>query len=161
MDFVVLACIVKPHGVKGDVVLHVFCKEPLGKYLPLCDRNGNSYSLQSIREMGRNTVAAHVPGVETRDQAEILRTCELGVERGRLPSLEAGTFYVHDLLGVAVLDAETGELCGQLTYVHDFGAGSVLEVKTLQGKRLHAPFQAVSEVDVAQKKLKIDGRFLI
>lgn len=159
MSFVILARIIKPHGIKGDVVIRVFCSEPLEHYLPLKDTEGEEYPLTGLRPTGADTVVAHIPGVETRTQAETLRGRDLGVNRDRLPSLEEGAFYVHDLIGLSVLDATTRETIGKLTYVHDFGAGAVLEIKTPQGQLMHAPFQAVQEI--TPTTLTLDGRWVI
>lgn len=161
VNFVVLARVVKPHGIRGDVVIRIFCSEPLEQYLPLMDLQGESYSIRALRPTGQGTAIAHIPGVETRDQAEALRGRDLGVRREHLPPIEKGTFYIHDLLGLTVVDTVTGKSYGKLTYIHDFGAGAVLEVKTVQGKLLHASFQSVQEIDLDQKLLKIEGCFLI
>jgi 16S rRNA processing protein RimM len=49
-------------------------------------------------------------GVETMDDAEALRGCELCLPRAELPALPEGWFWEADLLGCRILDARLGEL---------------------------------------------------
>lgn len=166
-DPVKLGRIIKPHGIKGDVVIRVFCASPLdlSRYPTLFDAQQIAYKLQNFRlGTASDTVIAHIPGCTTRNQAEALRDLDLYVERNQLPPTEdEDTFYIHDLIGSIVLDAITNETCGKLTYVHDFGAGAILEIKTPQGALKHIPFrpEAVLSLDLEQKQIKINQAFLM
>ena len=83
-----------------------------------------------------------------RDAAQALVNRKLYVERDRLPEPEPEEFYLADLIGLAA--HENGAVIGSVLAVHDYGAGSSLEIG--EGSRsLVLPFTraCVPEVDMA------------
>lgn len=80
---------------------------------------------------GKGIYAVQLAGVDNIDQAEALRGCHLFVSASDRPYLEAGEFYVRDLVGLEVFYQETGEMLG--TVVDIIPAGNdLLEVELLQ-----------------------------
>lgn len=154
-----MAVIGAPHGVKGEVRVKTFTEDPLGlgDYGPLCDADGRVFTLSDIRA-AKNVVVVRFREVTSREQAEALNGTALFVDRSALPEqLEEEEFYHADLIGLHVED-ETGETLGQVTAVHDFGGGDILEV-SLSGKAVAMiPFTkaAVPTVDIAGKRLQVD-----
>lgn len=158
-DRVVLAVIGAPHGVRGEVRIKTFTGEPmaLGDYGPLFDAAGNRYEVIDLRPAGE-VVVARLSGVSDRNAAEALKGVELFVERSALPDdLEEDEFYHADLVGLAAVDPEGGEI-GKVRAVHDFGAGDVLELRLAAGGTALVPFSraAVPEIDLAARRLVID-----
>jgi 16S rRNA processing protein RimM len=78
------------------------------------------------------------------------------VERARLPQPGSEEFYLADLVGLEACD-EAGQPIGQVATVHDYGAGSSLEILRTGKVPLLVPFTkaAVPEIDVAAGRLTV------
>ena len=77
---------------------------------------------------GKGIYAVQLAGVESREDAEALRDCQLYVSASDRPHLEEGEFYVRDLIGLEVFYQQTGEILG--TVVDIIPAGNdILEVE--------------------------------
>ena len=114
------ACkIVSTHGVRGEM-----------KALPLCDgaqflakfkrlyaaANGSGeVALRGVRAQG-NMLLVKLAGVEDMDaaRAQVGRTYYLAKADAKLPR---GRYFIDDLLGCNVVDADTDRVYGQLTNV--------------------------------------------
>ncbi|MFG1345762.1 ribosome maturation factor RimM [Xanthobacter autotrophicus DSM 431] len=165
---VLVARIGAPHGVKGEVRLFIFTEEPhaLLDLDPLTDESGRRrFRVASLRA-AKDHFVARLEGVADRTAAEALTNVDLYVPREALPEPEdEDTFYHADLLGLPVLD-EAGAVIGQVTALHDFGAGDILEyAPTLPGvkaKTLMVPFtrDAVPVVDVSGRRVVIAEAFV-
>jgi 16S rRNA processing protein RimM len=76
--------------------------------------------------------------VTDRNAAEAMRGTELTVPRSALPPLGEGEYYHADLMGLPVISV-SGEAIGTVVAIDDFGAGDVIEIERLDGKRFMAP----------------------
>jgi 16S rRNA processing protein RimM len=95
-------------------------------------------------------------GIKTIDEAETLRSLELRVPAIELRSLEAGAYYVHDLVGCQV-ETLAGEPVGAVRDVQ-LDTGVPLLVITAADEEVLVPFgEAICRrVDVAAKAIVID-----
>ncbi|MDE2333737.1 MAG: 16S rRNA processing protein RimM [Rhodospirillales bacterium] len=145
----------RPHGVRGLVHVTSFAAEPadLATY-PLQDESGRRLVLQwrgqSIAAIGE-VVDGATRWVRDRDAAARLTNLRLYVPRAALPPAGEDEFYLADLLGMAAHDA-TGQFLGNVTAVHDYGAGASLEIGALI-----LPFTraCVPEIDLAARRLTV------
>ena len=153
----------RPHGVRGLVHVQSFTADPeaLAEYGVLEDERGRKFTLRWQSE-GVGRLAERVGGQDVpladRTAAESLTNTRLYVLRTALPAAEADEFYLADLIG---LRAETaaGELLGRIAIVHDYGAGTSLEIAPDRpGPALILPFtaRAVPVVDVAGGRIVVD-----
>ncbi len=141
----------RPHGVRGLVRVHSYTAEPadLPRYAPLTDERGRVWSLAWRGEGLAELRDAAGRAVADRGEAEKLVNLRLFAPRDRLPPVEdADEFYLADLIGLAAVDA-TGTGMGRVVAVHDYGAGSSLEIVS-GAESLFVPFTraAVPSVDV-------------
>jgi len=157
----------RPHGVRGLVHVHSYTAEPadLAAYAPLQDEAGRIWSLawrsEGVAEL-RN--AAGHP-LTDRTQAERLVNIKLYVDRARLPQPDGDEFYLSDLVGLQARDA-AGQPIGHVTEIHDYGAGTSLEIAREAANPLIIPFtrEAVPAIDIPAGHLtiipptEIDGR---
>ena len=75
-----------------------------------------------------------IEGVADRNEAERWRGKELGVARTALQPLTAkDTYYIADLVGLTVVDPQ-GSTLGDITQVHNYGAGDILEIRFADGR---------------------------
>jgi len=87
-------------------------------------------------------------GVGDRNAAEVLRGRTLLIPQQDARPLEAGEYFLHDLIGLEVRLAE-GEVMGRVTEVYEGGPGYLLAVDDGERERV-IPFagQFVKEVEV-------------
>ena len=76
----------------------------------------------------KNTVIAKIEGVDTPEAAEKLRNKILYMHRDDL-ELDEDTYYISDLIGLEVRDADSDEVYGKIDDVLQTGANDVYVVK--------------------------------
>lgn len=156
-DTVALGRIGRPHGVRGLVWARAFtaCPEDIVAYGALQTGDGRRLEAEVARVKGAEVVL-RISGVTDRDQAAALTGQEVHVPRSALPEAAAEEFYHHDLIGLAVVTT-SGEALGRVVAVHDFGAGTVLEVEDKGSGGVFVPFNAdaVPEVDIEGGRLLV------
>jgi 16S rRNA processing protein RimM len=137
---ILLARIGAPHGVRGEVRVKSFAKDPesLKRYSPLAAGDGRLFHVERLRP-AKEVLVVKFRGVDDRRAAEALNGVELYLDRERLPAAEEDEFYHADLIGLAAF-SEAGEALGTVIAVHDFGAGDILEIAPSRGKSLLLPF---------------------
>lgn len=152
---VTLAAVIGAHGVAGEVRLKVFADD----LTPFKSFNDGTLTLKSLRPTPQGAIARFME-VSDRNAAEALRGTELTVARSLLPPLADGEYYHADLIGLPAM-SDSGEPLGRVVLVENFGAGDVLEIERLDGKRFMVPMrpEAVPEWDAA--RLVIDPAFVV
>ena len=155
---VCIGAVAGAHGVRGGVRIKPFTDDPqaVAAYGQVTDETGERRFDLQLTGTAKGVVLAKLSGVATRDAAEALKGLRLYVPRTALPPAEADEFYHADLIGLRV-DLADGSLLGTVHALHDFGAGDLLEVKTVDGKLVLLPFThaAVPVVDVAAGRLEV------
>ena len=161
-NWVCLAVIGAPKGVKGALKITCFSEEPdnVVAYGPLSVGPGErTLTLRLLERLKNNQIVVAIEGVEDRDAAATLTGTRLYLRRGDLPEPEDDDeFYFHDLIGLAVQHVD-GHPLGAITAVHDHGAGAFLEVLPAgASKTVIIPFtrDAVPVVDLEHGKLVAD-----
>lgn len=153
-DSVTIGVILRPHGIRGEVVVE-----------PLTDNETRFATLEAVRVVtpsGRDLrlkVESMFPhkgklvigfeGRATRDEAEELRGGELRIPVASLPPLPEGSYYHHELAGLAVRN-ESGEPIGRVESLWETGATPVLIIKDADGRETLLPLvhQFLVEVNV-------------
>lgn len=155
---ILMGVVGRPHGVRGLLHVHSYTADPadLARYAPLTDEQGRAWSLAWRGEGIAELRDASGRPVADRDAAERLVNLRLHVDRARLPATDSGEFYLADLVGLEARDA-AGQHVGQVASVHDYGAGTSLEVACAARNPLLVPFtqEAVPHVDVEAGYLTI------
>ena len=115
-------------------------------YHPRCARGneagasaqgGKAYKILSIRPQGQMALL-QLEGVSDMDAARALRGQVFYFDRNDA-TLPAGRWYVADLIGCEVRDADTGKVYGVVTSVDHPGAQDIYTVKTPGGKEYMFP----------------------
>jgi 16S rRNA processing protein RimM len=153
-DRILLGVIGRPHGIRGLVRVISYAADPaaIAAYGPLCDAGGRRFVLR-WRGEGIAEIAELADGaerrVDNRTAAEKLTNTQLFVDRGALPDAGEDEFYLADLAGLVALDVR-GLPIGEVTAVHDYGAGASLEITRPGAPPLLVPFTraAVPAVDI-------------
>ena len=142
---VTLAAVTGAHGVTGEVRLKLL-GEGFAALKPHKRFNDGALTLAKLRDDGKGGAIARFAEVQDRTAAEKLRGTVLTVTRAALPALEAGEFYLSDLLDLVVI-TDGGEPVGRVCAVENFGATDIVEIEKPDGKRFMVPLteQAVPE----------------
>ena len=156
---ILMATIGRPHGVSGRIHVTSHTADPAGvtAYGALSDAAGRQYLLRWCHE-GVAEISTVIDGVtdriRNRTAVEKLTNVDLFIDRSRLPPPDEEEFYLADLVGLTAVDAE-GKPLGIVTTVHDYGAGTSLEI--VGDSSMIVPFTqaCVPEIDVAAGKLVV------
>ena len=136
------ACkIVSTHGVRGEMKALPLCDGAafLAKFKRLftsADGAGETRVL-GVRAQG-NVILLRLDGVTDMDAARALRGQVFYFDRSDA-TLPEGRWYVADLIGCEVRDADTGKVYGVVTSVDHPGAQDIYTVKSPSGKEYMFP----------------------
>ena len=148
-QFLEIGKIVNIHGLGGVVKVMPWCDsaEFLCEFETLY--RGKTHIPMEIERASvqKNMALVKFRGVDTPEQANALRNSVLYMDRDDV-ELEEGTFFIQDLIGMTVKDADTGKVYGRLRDVLQTGANDVYEIETPEGKTLLAP--VIPDVVIAQ-----------
>ncbi len=154
------AKVVSTHGVMGEVRAQCYCDDPEIlchlSMLYLDAQGKHPIGLQQGR-VHKNVVILKLDGVNSLEDAQELRGKMLYLDRKDLV-LEPGQYFIQDLLGSTVADAEEPEkVYGVLVDVTNTGASDIYHIKAPDGRLLLAPAipQVVKQVDPEQEKILI------
>ncbi len=140
--------IVGTHGIKGALRVQPWCDSAdflkQFKYL-YTDKNGeNRLNVLSIQPHG-NIVILTVKGIDSIEKAEALRNKVIYIDR-KDADLPEGRYFIDDLIGSVVTDADTEKVLGTLSDISSTGANDVWHI-TNNGKEYLVP--AIDEVIVS------------
>jgi 16S rRNA processing protein RimM len=159
---ILLGVIGRAHGVRGLVRVTSHTADPadLTSYGPLTDAKGRRFLLR-WRGEGIAEVSELVDGgavkVTDRTVAEGLTNTRLYIDRAQLPPVEdEDEFYLSDLIGLLAFSPDGAKL-GRVAVVHDYGAGTSLEIERPVGPVVIVPFTkaCVPAVDIAGGRVTI------
>ena len=156
MSRVCIGQIVNVHGLKGMVKIRAYLTNPMdiGRFGPLSDKEGQHQFQIQGQSLKGDFVLATIKGVTDRTMAEKLKGQNLYIDRNQLPSNSDG-FYYCDLIGMTVL--ENGQKFGTVESVQNYGAGDVLDIKTIKGRVFSFDFSKATfpRVDISKKEMDI------
>ncbi len=154
----VVGLLKKPHGVKGDALVHPVTDEPdtvfaVGRRMVVLDRGGRATGRELVIARSRayhRSWLLHFEGIEVREALDELRERQLAIPVEEARPLAPNEFYMHELVGLRVATAG-GEAVGVVAEVVEAPQGWLLEVAGSERRHL-IPFTAgvVSRVDRAQ-----------
>lgn len=148
-----------PQGVRGAVRVKSFTTAPadVAAYGKVEDEAGRRSFELRIVGAAKGVVIAKIAGLDDRDAAERLKGTRLYVARSALPAPDEDEYYHSDLIGLTMVLPD-GTIFGTVRAIHDYGAGTSLEIAHHAGRIVMAPFTRaiVPVVDVAAGRLVID-----
>ena len=148
--------IVRPHGVKGVVRAETYTSNPKRfKVLKELSVDGQVYEAESIAIDSDGYMLIKLKGINTMDNAEKLRGKILYISRNDV-ELPEGTYFVQDLIGLEVEDADNGTVYGRITDVRNTGANDIYTIKS-EEKEFMVPAvpEFIEKTDIEGGKLYI------
>lgn len=149
--------IVATHGTRGEVRIQPWCDSPefLTEFEGLYLDKGERYIELEEARAHKSMVIAKFKGVESIETAVSLLRQIVYIDREWV-ELEEGSYFEQDLIGLEVVDAQTGKVYGKLTEVSRTGANDVYHLRTAAGETLIPAIQdVVKEVDIEGGVMKI------
>ncbi len=140
--------IVGTHGVKGMTRVQLwadstdFLKQ--FKFVYTDKSGGNRLEISRVQPHGTVALIAF-RDVDTIEQAEKLRNTVIYIDRDDV-KLPEGRYFITDLLGCKVYDADTNAFLGEITDFSETGANDVWHI-TKEGKEYLLP--AIDEVIIS------------
>lgn len=150
--------IVAVQGLKGEVRVEPWCDS--GDFL--CefdtlyfDKGETPLEVQRSR-VQKNIVVMKIAGIDTVEQAQNVRNKVLYMDREDV-ELDEGAYFVQDLMGLTVIDNDSGEEYGKLCEVSFTGANDVYHIKDEDGKIRLIPAipDVIISTDIAEGIMKI------
>jgi len=162
-DTLIVGKIGAPHGVKGWVKINSFTQnvENIFDYEPWQLGSDQIAKIEQWRFHSKALVAK-LEGVDTREDAELIKNLDISISASQLPELE-NDFYWKDLIGMRVV-TDKGYDLGLIKELFETGSNDVMMVKANpndafgQKERL-LPFiydQVVLEVNKQGKTITVD-----
>jgi len=143
-NLVVIGKIVAPHGVRGELRIIPLTDFPdrfsTQKTVLLAD--GSSLHVESARNH-KNFVLLKFRGINTMDEANLMRGKLIHVDRSNLVPLPEGHYYQFEIIGLTV-HTETGEYLGKVADILTTGSNDVYVVEQEGQKPVLVP--ALKEV---------------
>ena len=156
--FLEIGEVVSTHGVAGELRVQPWC-DSAADFCRLEVLYGDAAGTQPLHVKSRphqRIVLVKVAGIQTVQEAAAWRGRILYADREDL-SLPKGRYFIQDLLGLSVRDADTDAVYGTVTAVSNHGAGDIYHMRTPDGKEVLIPAIAdiVVRVDIDSGEIRI------
>ncbi len=152
------AAVASTHGVRGGMRLENRCNTPeeLSSLKRMFLKEGDSF--RELKKTGsfvqKNMVVATFEGIDTVEAAAALRGRVLYAAREDF-RLKKGEFFIADMIGLPVIDDETGDVLGELSDVMKPGAQQIYVVARGEGQfMVPAVPEFIKEIDL-EKGIRI------
>ena len=128
------------HGLKGEVRVQPWADSPefLTEFDELYLDNGARKIVITSSRVHKGMLIMKIKGVDSIEDADRLRNRILYMNRDDV-ELEDGAYFIQDLIGLDVIDDDTGERLGTLADVSETGANDVYHVRTSDGREVLIP----------------------
>ncbi len=161
MEYVEIARIKGAHGIRGELRVALFNPDTphvRSNAVVYLQRDGRFEPVRVLAATPLNKgVRLRLEGVATRSEAEAMFDLGLYLPREQFAPVNERENYVVDLIGMAVADAESGEIYGKLGDVLPTGAHDCYVV-TREGKPdllIPVTDEVVAEVDLDGGRVRV------
>lgn len=159
MEKIEIGKIVAAHGIRGEVRILNWSEDP-NRFASLervyLSGSEAPYKVEKARPNGTVSIVK-LAGVETRNDADALRGRMVFITEEDLPELPEDVWYVRDLIGLTVVDADTGETVGTLAEVIQNTAQDIYRIEREGAGDVLVPVveEFVKDVDLAAGTVRI------
>lgn len=157
MEFIKVGNIANIHGIKGELSIYPYTDDISNfcKYKKFyIGQDKKCFKVTKLRSH-KNMVLALLDGINTREEAELVKTLDVYVNRLDLKKLDKNSYYIEDLIGLDVID-EKNVCIGTLKDVIKYPSSDVYEITTKDGDiYIPAIKEVVTSVDILNKKIYV------
>ena len=157
--FLVVGRLRRPHGLNGELQMDVLTDFPErlvpGKQIFIGEEH-TPYQIEHLRPHGKLLLVSF-KGCGNVDQARIFTNAMVYVQAHGLPELPEGEYYHHQLIGLSVIDMDSGDVLGRLEKILETGANDVYVVRRENGDELLLPAieSVLAEINLNNKEMKV------
>ena len=138
-EYIECGKIINTHGARGGVKIEPWCNTPhdFASLKRVFFLEGGEYTKKKIIKSSvfKQFVLADIEGIDDMDRAMLLKNKVLYAAREDF-KLAEGEFFISDLEGLEVIDADNGTVYGTLVETINRGASDIYVVKTANGERM-------------------------
>lgn len=162
MGRIAVGVIRKAHGVRGEASVESWSDAP-DRFDDLDAVTLVSPDEAQTRDVKIESVRAHAgralvkfAGIDTPEDVQLLHNWTLEIPEDQARELDEDEYFLHDLPGLTLVDAE-GRERGVVVDVYEGGGGILLNVKRPDGKTFELPFAAdiCTEIDLEAKRIVV------
>ncbi len=160
-DRVAVGVIRKPHGVRGEASVEPWTDSP-GRFGELKsvtlvspdDSQTRVATIVASRTHGERALVKFA-GIESPEALRELQNWTIEIPEAEVRTLEEGEYFLHDLPGLMLVDAD-GRERGRVVGIEEGGGGLLLVVER-EGRRYDVPFAAdiVTAIDLAARRATV------
>jgi 16S rRNA processing protein RimM len=157
-EFLVVGKLGRPHGIWGEISMEVLTDFP-ERIVPEANfyvgSRQSPLQLQSCRPHKRGLLVKF-EGFTLREQVAVLSNQLVQVRRDDRPPLPDGEYYLHQLLGLRVIDEENQQL-GIVTDILSTGANDVYVIRSDDGVEILLPAidSVILKIDLDTKQVHV------
>lgn len=157
-QFLEIGKFVATQGIRGELRVQYYCDSPdiICDFESLYLDKGNAEIEISRSYPHKNVVIMKLDGVDTVEAAQKYIGKMIYMDRDDL-ELDDDTFYIQDLIGMTVVDVDSGKEYGKLSEIYQNGGTDVYSIKTEGGSELMFPAipEVLIDVDTENGIMKI------
>ena len=151
----------KPHGVRGEASVEPWTTSP-DRFDDLTNVTLVSPDESSTREMRIESVRVHAgralvkfDGIDTPEDVDPFRNWTVEIPENEARELEENEYFLHDLVGLTLIDAE-GREQGKVIDLYEGGGGILLQVQR-GDRRFDVPFasEICTKIDLESKTMTV------
>ena len=135
--------VVNTHGVRGDVKVKNLCDSvdvltSIKRFY--IKQGGTMRELTAVKNspFGTDMALMRFQGSASYEDAVVYKTKTLYADRDDIP-LGEGDVFIADIIGLPVIDADSGQVYGKVTDVFNQGAQDLYEVEKADGEKALIP----------------------
>lgn len=159
MEFVKVGNVANIHGIKGEISIYPYTDD-LSNFCSYkkfyIGSQKKCFKIIKLRPH-KNIVLALLENINTPEDATLLKSFDVFVDRAELKKLDENSYYIQDLLGSNVINQDD-KCIGTLKDVKKYPANDVYEI--VDGNNifyLPAIKEVIKKVDIVNKKIYIQS----
>ena len=152
-EYIECGKVCSPHGVHGALNVEHWCDSPevlaRQKHVFFADKDGKYKKMRVLRaSCGSKFVIMTLDGIDSREAAQAEKNRILYLHREDIP-IKAGATLISDMIGLPVIDIDTGRVYGTLSEVNEGVSSKLYTVKCDTGDVLiPGVSEFIKEIDV-------------
>ena len=158
MEKIKVGKIVNAVALRGEVKIYSYsdCKQRFEELSRLLIDGDMELEIENVRYQ-KNMVIVKFKSIDDRNKAEALKEKDVYITEDDLAELPEDTFYIRDLIGCRVFDAENGRLIGVVSDLIQNSAQDIYQIELEKGGQALIPAvgQFIRSVDVSEKVIKV------
>jgi 16S rRNA processing protein RimM len=155
----IIGYVLKPQGTRGEIKVKSVSPDPerfkkIEKVF-LKRESLYIYSIERVR-IANKFIYLKFAEINSREEAELLRNCDILVDKKDLIALTPGEYFVHDLIGCDVI-TEKGKKLGEVVDVIQMDSNDVYVVRNKEGEEILLPAikDVIKGINIEKKLMKV------